>query len=179
MTVDSSWITVGVEVIAHRAGQPMVPPTVYRTKVLTVAAKSCTVEGVPERITLGDLRSKRVGDAWNGYWWEILRPDSERAVELLARKRLAELESAACAAVEWSRLRHMMLAEVRDGNVGGGSGQWGFSVLRKMTRGMARACDWAWDRYLISFGREAGQVRLSDSGRALLSDWNAKHGEPK
>lgn len=101
MTVDNSWIKPGVEVVAYRHdGGRSDNPTVMKTTVRTVAAKSFTLVDLDERIKLDSLRTKTLGGTWNLYWWEVIHPGSEQARQLFDRKRLAALEMKAFTAVK-------------------------------------------------------------------------------
>ena len=98
---DTSWIKPGVEVVAYRHdGTRSDSPTVMKTTVRTVAAKSFTLTDLDERIKLETLRTKTLGGTWNLYWWEVIRPDSEQARQLFERKRLTALEMKAFTAVK-------------------------------------------------------------------------------
>jgi hypothetical protein len=94
--IDSSWIKPGVEVVVICCGSRQ-SPNPRRTTVLKVATQSFTVDGMPDRFKLTNLRGKSVGD-WTWYH-QVVKPDSVMARRAFDDERLTRKRNAAITAV--------------------------------------------------------------------------------
>lgn len=96
---NTDWIKPGAEVIVYTEGARDGRAHPQRTTVTRVAGKSFTLNGITERISLDTLRSRDIGGTWDSWQYVVVKPDSDKARELFAQKRLDALYHAAERAV--------------------------------------------------------------------------------
>lgn len=105
MSVDTSWITEGAEVVVYRDAMDGARDPVTTT-VAKVAAKSFTLDGIDQRISLDGLSSKVVGMQYSGYRYRVIPCDSDKAAALYAAEaRQAAMGQARMAVDKWQRAR--------------------------------------------------------------------------
>jgi hypothetical protein len=87
----TDWIKPGADILVYRKFRGGVP-LLYRTKVVTVAAQSFTVEETGDRFNLATMQTKILGEKWSRYRFEATHPDSADAKALYAEEQRATLK---------------------------------------------------------------------------------------
>jgi hypothetical protein len=82
-------------------------------------------------------------------------------------------------ALNYTPLRHKMLAAIADGKVRTKPGQgWRFEVAHAGQAHMARTCGDLWDAQLLDLQSISPVMGLNPDGQYVLEVWTAQHGEP-